>query len=183
MSDEETQSQAGRNWLSVLNEARSNCRQKVATGMVSVEDPDKVLWRVKSRKSMTEAHEAAMEAHVAVIDYHDQLKPYKDENGLDDELWTETLDTVVLTEDAQLKISLDSLESWEFRFYENRIEKEDELLGETSDIVKYRVLLPVTGMRACYRQLNQITKDLGFAAEADSAGLPKGGLKTPEPKS
>ncbi|WP_435551962.1 hypothetical protein [Natrinema sp. CGMCC1.2065] len=181
MTEEETQSQAGRNWLSVLNEARSNCRRKVADAMVSVPDPNKVLWRVSSRNRMTEAQEAAMEAHVAVIDYHDQLIPYRKEDGVDEELWTETLATVAISEEKALEVTLDDLDAWEFEFFENEIERDDELYGETSDVEQYRVLLPVSGMRACYRQLNQITKDLGFAADADAAGLPKGGLKTPEP--
>jgi len=182
MSDEEQQSQAGRNWLTVLNEARSNCRRKVADAMVSVPNPDKVLWRVTSRRQMTEAHEAAMEAHVAVIDYHDQLIPYQDERGVDEDLWTETLEQASISENDVLEISLANLHSWEFEFYQNRVERDDELYGETKDVEQYRVLLPVTGMRACYRQLNQITKDLGFAAEADAGGLPTGSLKTPQPK-
>ena len=183
MSDEEEQSQAGRNWLTVLNEARSNCRQKVATAMVSVPNPEKVLWRVSSRRQMSEAHEAAMEAHVAVIDYHDQLIPYQDERGVDEELWTETLGKTAVSEDEVLEISLANLQGWEFEFYENRVERDDELYGETNDVEQYRVLLPVSGMRACYRQLNQITKDLGFAAEATGGGLPSGSLKTPQPQS
>ncbi len=182
MPEEDEQSQAGRNWLSTLNEARVNCREKVATAMVSVPNPDKALWPVRSRRQMTEAHEAAMQAHVSVIDYADQLTPYQDERGVDEEMWQETLATASVAGD-ELEISLSNLQEWEFEFYQNRVERDDELYGETEDVEQYRVLIPVSGMRACYRQLNQLTKELGFAAEADAAGLPTGSLKTPQPKS
>jgi len=116
MPEEDEQSQAGRNWLSTLNEARVNCREKVATAMVSVPNPDKALWPVRSRRQMTEAHEAAMQAHVSVIDYADQLTPYQDERGVDEEMWQETLATPTVAGD-ELEISLANLQEWEFEFY------------------------------------------------------------------
>lgn len=178
--NDDERSQAGRNWLSTLHQSRVNCREKVADAMVDVPEPDKMFWPIVGQARMTESQRSAMEAHVAVIDFADQVVPYKDESGVDESLWTETLETVTQFEGRD--ITLESLDEWEFLFYTNEVERTDELHGNKVEQDRYRVLLPVTGMRACYKQLNRITKDLGFAAEADSAGLPKGGLNTPEPK-
>lgn len=180
-NNKDAQSQAGQNWLSTLHQARINCRERVATAMVEVPHPDRVRWPVRSGSQMGPAHKAAVQAHVSVIDYVDQIQPYETEHGLDEELWKEVVDTVELG-DETMPISLANLNEWEFRFFTDRVVERTELEGETSRTEKYRVLLPTSGMRACYKQANRIVRELGFAADADAAGLPKGQLSTPEPR-
>lgn len=177
--DDIDRSQAGRNWVTTLHESRTNCREKVAEAMVSVPEPTKVLWPVRQRSQMTGAQKAAIEGHVSVIDFADQVLPYRGERGLDEEIWEKELVEVERLEG--LTVSLDTLDEWEFQFMVNEKRTEDELYGESVEKERYRVLLPVTGMRACYRQLNKITKELGFAADANAGGQPKTGIDTPEP--
>lgn len=185
MSKDDDLDQAGRNWLSTLHEARTNCRERVANAMVAVPDPHQMHWPVCSRQQMKGAHQAAMEAHVSVIDFADQVSPYAEEDAIED-IWAEKLSTVSAKpagEDGELEVSLADLDKWEFAFVERSLVTEDELYGRTNQTQTKRILLPIVAMRECYRQLNQVVKALGFAAEADAESLPQGSLKTPEPRS
>lgn len=167
-TDQDLTSDAHQSWLTTLSEARKNCRLQIGEAAQQVDDPYRALWPPQvSRRN--EAHRKLKMAHISTIDYADQVRPYAlavDEDDREHELWHERIGVVDLPT-GQHEVSLATLpEKWESAFESVTESEEDELRGETTTMRRFRLLLPVQTARECYRQLNEIVVELGFAPEA-----------------
>lgn len=147
-------------WLKTLTEARENCREKLATGMVEVEDPTRAVWPSVARRSMGDEQLAAMHAHVAVIDYADLLEPCRDQAP---NMWDEELDAVDIGSAYEaIEVSLEVLDQWESQTIQIQRESQDELYGSQTVTKSRRLLLPIESGRQCYRQMNRIVQRIGL---------------------
>lgn len=167
-TEQEATSDAHQSWLTTLSEARKNCRLQIGEAAQQVDDPHKALWPPTVNRR-NQAHQKLKMAHVSTIDYADQVRPYAiaaDEDDREHELWHETIETVELPS-ADRPVSLATLPKyWESAFEKVAEQQKDELRGQTTSYQQYRLLLPVQIARQCYRQLNEIVVELGFAPEA-----------------
>lgn len=166
-TESEATARTEESWLSTLSEARKNCRLRVGEAAQAVDDPYRAHWPPRARSNTP--HAKVKKAHLATIDYCDQVRPYvtaADEDDKEHELWEEQLGTVDVN-GSEIEVSLAAIEDlWESKFIHFTSKEQDELKGKKQEQTKLRLLLPVQVARQCYRQLNDIVVELGFAPEA-----------------
>lgn len=166
--DDDPQSEAHQSWLTTLSDARKNCRLQIGEAAQTVDDPHRAVWPLQMSRRNT-AHKQVKMAHIATIDYADQVRPYAlaaDDDSKELELWRESLEAVDVR-GRERSLTLGTLDKkWESAFIDVKEAHQDELQGDVMTQTKYRLLLPVQAARLCYRQLNEIVVELGFAPEA-----------------
>ena len=152
-------------WERMLNESRNNCRTKIAEAEANVSELHRAIWPRRPRGQMPHDQRKAMQSHISVIDYCDIVRVHREHNNRVRDLWEEQLATVNLPGNFDdVPVSLSTLDDkWEHMLIKTKKADRDELHGKSESYDVKMLLLPVSPARKCYRQLNQITEQLGYA--------------------
>lgn len=183
--------QAHQQWIATLSDARKNCREALARGSVYIGDPERALWPVVSANQMSKAHQVAAQIHAAVLDYHEHVEPFQHElmsgrGGIGDTddrgatLWSERLHTVAITDedDGTQHIRLGKLqEQWADHQVQISMTVNEGAYGQRQVSKPRRLLLPLSGARKCYRQLNRCVESLNLAVQIDATPLGVSGVE------
>lgn len=144
-----------------IHDAWDTARQYVTLAAAEGVDPRRARWPI--RQQPRGHHRRALQAHTSIIQFRDEINPFRAEKDEVEERWEEEITTVeIFGEDYS--VSLRNLDEWEHWYDAVESRQIDSVKGETSSNEPFRVLLPVSACRACYRHLCVMSKLLGFAA-------------------
>lgn len=185
---DQQKAQAHQQWITTLSDARKNCREALARGSVYIGDPERALWPVEPANRMSKSHQVAAQIHAAVLDYHEHVEPFNYEllSGRDgigksnssSNLWSETLHTVKLAEGETRRIRLGKLQDkWADKQESVSITIDEGAYGTRTEEIPKRLLMPLSGARKCYRQLNRCVESLNLAVQIDATPMGVSGVE------
>lgn len=160
-TEEETEGSSGHE--AIINDSWLRAREYIRRAEGTEMDPQRALWPVKNPPRY---YQHALAAHAATFQLRDDIYAYRDESAKEDinALWKEEI-TEVSVDGEDLTISLDNLDRWAHKHYQETTTHVSLVTGREKKTTAYRVLLPLAACRPCYRHMQDILRELGFTAE------------------
>lgn len=161
-NDDETEGQTGH--AAIINDSWLRAREHIRHAEGADLNPNKALWQLEPKEP---GYPRALAAHTAIIQMRDDIYAFREISAQVDvsDLWSKQLGTVPIDGRGDVAVSLESLDGWAHEHLVSTAWEEDPVRGRIKTDTKYRVLLPISSCRAVYRQMQDILRELGLAAE------------------